>query len=341
MMVDYIYLGDAREMLAQLDSDSVDCIVTSPPYYRLRDYGVSGQIGLESTPEEYIDRLVSVFNEARRVLKPDGTAWINIADSYSGSGKGGANYPDNAAKWKQGTNRGSVQAPLPVTHATNCKPKDMIGIPWMLAFALRKEGWYLRQDIIWHKPNCMPESVRDRCTKSHEYIFLLSKSPKYYFDSEAIAEDIAESSCTRYRQDIGVQEGSTRVQGKKNGNMKAVFPRYGGKKYTEHPEQFYRTKSGSLYLPRPKRNKRDVWTIPTASYKEAHFATFPERLVEPCILAGCPAGGIVLDPFIGSGTIGYVAHRLGRHYIGCEINQDYRELALKRIAAAAYQINLL
>lgn len=334
MKINHIYNGEALEELKNLPDNSVNCCVTSPPYYGLRDYGVDGQIGLEEAPEQYIEILVSVFREVKRVLKDDGTLWVNIGDSYSGSGKGAAFYPDCANGTKQGTNKGSVGMVniIKTTKINNCKPKDLIGVPWMLAFALRADGWYLRQDIIWHKPNPMPESVKDRCTKSHEYIFLLSKSRNYYFDAEAIAEPTTESTTKRLSQNIENQTGSGRIPGKTNGNMKAVAPRFGGKKYTEKPEQFYRTKPGNIYDYRPKRNKRDVWTISTKPYKEAHFATFPPDLIEPCILAGCPQGGIVLDPFLGSGTTGVVATQYNREFIGIELNPDYCKIAEKRIS---------
>lgn len=317
-----IIIGDALERLKTLPSDSVDCCVTSPPYYALRDYGVDGQIGLEETPETYIDRLVEVFREVRRVLKNNGTLWVNIADSYAGSGKGAASYPENAKKYKQSTSHGMLGAEKTTKAKTpGIKPKDLIGIPWMLAFALRADGWYLRQDIIWQKPNAMPESVKDRCTKCHEYIFLLSKSRSYYFDGEAISEPCSESSVKRYQQNIEEQAGSLGPC-KNNGAMKAALPRYGGKKYTENPDQFYRTKSGTMYDPQLRRNKRDVWTISTAAFKGAHFATFPRKLIEPCILAGCPIGGTVLDPFIGSGTTAEVAQDLGRNCIGIDLNES-------------------
>lgn len=339
-MKNKIIEGDALAMLKTLDTASINCCVTSPPYYNLRDYGCDGQIGLESSPEEYIQKLVEIFREVRRVLKDDGTLWVNIADSYAGSGKGASNYPDNAKKYKQGTNKGSVGSYISKTTAVNCKPKDLIGIPWMLAFALRADGWYLRQDIIWQKPNPMPESVKDRCTKSHEYIFLLSKSPKYYFDGEAIAEPVADSSMARYSQDIEHQKGSDRVPGKTNGAMKAVKARYGGKKYTENPNLFYRTKSGNAYDFRPKRNKRDVWTVSTKPFKGAHFATFPPELIEPCILAGCPEGGIVLDPFAGSGTTGMVASQYGRHFVLIELNKDYVDLCQERVSGIQMRCSL-
>jgi len=260
-----------------------------------------------------------VFREVRRVLRDDGTLWLNIGDCYAGSGKGAASHPDNAAKYKQGTNKGMVGARQTIqTRIPKCKPKDLIGIPWMVAFALRNDGWYLRQDIIWAKPNPMPESVKDRCTKSHEYIFLLSKSAKYYYDAEAISEPVADSTVTR-------------VFGKTNGVMKAAAPRYGGKKYTENPKMFYRTKSGNAYDYRERRNKRDVWMVSTKPFKGAHFATFPPDLIRPCIRAGSRSGGIVLDPFFGSGTVGMVAKQEGRRFIGIDINPDYSEMAFNRI----------
>lgn len=283
-----IYNIDCLTGLKDIEPQSINCCVTSPPYYGLRDYGVDGQIGLEATPEEYMARLVAVFREVKRVLRDDGCLWINIGDSY--------------------------------------RDKSLIGIPWMLAFALRADGWYLRQDIIWAKPNPMPESVTDRCTKSHEYIFLLSKSAKYYYDAAAISEPVTQSPIERLGQDVEHQQGSERVPGK-NSTMKAVPPRYGGNKYTENPEEFNRTKSSNAYDYRPFRNKRDVWTVSTQPFKEAHFATFPPKLIEPCILAGCPIGGVVLDPFMGSGTTAKVAIELQRNYIGFEINCKYIDIA--------------
>lgn len=325
-----IYTGDALAVISEMDAQSVDCIITSPPYYGLRDYGISGQIGKESTPEEYIDRLVAVFHEAKRILKDDGTLWINIGDSYNGSGKGSANYPENAKRYKQGSNRGSVENPITPTHVANCKPKDLIGIPWMLAFALRADGWYLRQDIIWHKPNCMPESVKDRCVKSHEYLFLLSKSRKYYFDHMAIQEP------AKYPND----DRKSRNDSRRGTGMNAMNPKtvFGGKKYGNSKEM--RLYSGNEFVPRIMRNKRDVWDICTGGYKGAHFATFPEKLIEPCIMAGCPTGGVVLDPFLGSGTTAVVAARLGRRFAGIEINPDYVKIAETRISSVTHQDEL-
>lgn len=307
--------GDALSVLKTLPDGSVDCCVTSPPYYNLRDYGVNGQIGLEESPEEYIQKLVEIFREVKRVLKKDGTLWVNIADSYAGSGKGrckgGVAKMENFSE-KQKTNRGTVNGVLTKTTSENCKPKDLIGIPWMLAFALRADGWYLRQDIIWHKPNPMPEPVKDRCTKSHEYIFILSKSPRYYFDYEAIQEPASTYEDLKRR----VRNGHAEWKNKKAASTYAVS---GTGRSRE-----------SLYSKGGKRNKRDVWTITTKSYKGAHFATFPPDLIEPCILAGCPVGGVVLDPFAGSGTTGMVAKKLGRDFILIELNVEYIELCKER-----------
>ena len=321
-----IISSDAIQGLESIESASVDTCITSPPYYWLRDYGIDGQIGLEQTPEEYIDKLVQVFREVRRTLKNDGTLWIIIGDSYAGSNKG------VAGSKKQASNKGSDSVRGKRTPTLNdIKTKDLIGIPWRLAFALRADGWYLRQDIIWSKPNPMPESVTDRCTKAHEYIFLLSKAPKYYFNAEAISEVVADSTLKRIEQDIEHQKGSNRQMGR-NKPMKAVLPRFGGNKYTENPEVFFRTKSGNAYDYKPYRNKRSVWTVTTKPYKEAHFATFPIELIEPCVLAGSRPGGLVIDPFMGSGTTGIVAKMHGRNFIGIDINPEYCEIAKRRIS---------
>ena len=375
-----IYCGDSLEVLKTIPDNSIDCGVTSPPYYGLRDYGVDGQIGLEETPEQYIKRLVSVFSEFKRVLKLEGTLWVNIGDSYAGSSKGGAHYPECTEGYKQSTNKGMVnQKNIPGAYVGNgLKPKDLIGIPWMLAFALRADGWYLRQDIIWSKPNPMPESVTDRCTKGHEYIFLLSKSDRYYYDADAISEPVANSTVQRLSQNIDAQTGSARVPGKTNGNMKAVAPRYGGNKYTRDPEIFNRTKSGNAYQFRDRRNKRDVWnyedsliiwkwlynrigedandlyndyiaesqnknnvwTVSTKPFKEAHFATLPEELITPCILAGCPTNGVVLDMFFGSGTTGLVALKNFRNFIGIELNPEYVKMAERRLKPYLSQVSI-
>ena len=319
-----IYNGDALSILKTLPDCSVDMCVTSPPYYGLRDYGCDEQIGLEEAPEEYINRLVEVFHEIKRVLKDDGTLWVNIGDSYCGTGDKGNYHDPKNIKSRNG------QSISINKNIQGLKHKDMIGIPWMLAFALRADGWYLRQDIIWEKPNPMPESVKDRCTKSHEYIFLLSKNQRYYFDSAAIEEPVADSTRSRMKQDIENQIGSDRVIGKSNGRMKAVL-KFGGNKYSGNTDIHYRTKSGNEYDYASTRNKRDVWTVATKPVKFAHFATFPPKLIEPCILAGCRPGGVVIDPFFGSGTTGVVAEENNRNFIGIELNQDYIDIAKKRL----------
>lgn len=316
-----IEFGDCRDIMRRWATEGVKAqtCVTSPPYFGLRDYGHEGQIGLEQTPEQYIAAMVEVFRCVRDVLADDGTLWLNIGDSYfsttkgtGGTAKSGLNakrdddgslHPDRKS---QPTNQGYKLS----AGETGCKTKDLIGIPWMLAFALRADGWYLRQDIIWHKPNPMPESVRDRCTKAHEYVFLLSKSERYYFDSEAVAEPLAESSISRLMQNIEAQVGSARAHAgrKTNGNIKAA---------------------GNLET--GKRNRRSVWTVATRPYKGAHFATFPTELIDPCVLAGSKPGDIVLDPFMGSGTTAQVALHHGRQYLGCELNESYRELQEQRL----------
>lgn len=332
-----IHLGDCIERLRDMAAQSVNCCVTSPPYLGLRDYGHDGQIGLEKTPDEFVAKLVEVFREVRRVLRDDGTLWLNLGDTYWG-GKG-ANATSkalgNAAERGYKQSRGTVvtsmrpqDAPHPVL-----KGKDLIGIPWRVAFALQADGWYLRQDIIWHKPNPMPESVRDRCTKAHEYIFLLSKSARYYYDAEAIAEPLAESSKARLGQpNLKNQKGSDRVPGKTNGNMKAVGPRFGGGKYGDSDDPAHQTKSGNEWKGSKsgKRNRRSVWTVTTKPFTGAHFAVFPPDLIEPCVLAGCPEGGTVLDPFGGSGTTGMVARKHGRNAVLIEINPEYADMALLR-----------
>jgi DNA modification methylase len=324
-----ILVGECRESLAQLEANSVQCCVTSPPYFGLRDYGHAGQLGLESTPAEYVEKMVAVFREVKRVLRDDGTLWLNIGDSYA------ARYRQSGPEHAGALTRSSkgVLTDIVRDRPEGLKEKDLIGIPWMLAFALRADGWYLRSDIIWHKPNPMPESVTDRPTKSHEYLFLLSKSTTYYYDAEAIAEPITLSSASRLGQPtLPQQEGSARVPGKTNGNMKAVAPRFGGMKYGDNEAPEHRTKSGDV-CPNitGRRNARTVWTIATQPYSGAHFATFPPALIEPCIKAGSKEGDTVLDPFFGAGTTGLVADRLGRDCIGCELNPEYAELARKRI----------
>lgn len=318
--------------LGRLPDRSVDCCVTSPPYYGLRNYNHVDQIGLEDTPDAYVQKLVEVFREVRRVLKDEGNLWINLGDSYAGSGKGGQSDEKKSKNWQpEYGNKGKKYG---------LKPKDLIGIPWMVAFALRADGWYLRQDIIWHKPNPMPESVTDRCTKSHEYIFLLSKSQRYYYDYDAIKEPMKQSSISRLNQDVESQNGSDRVPGKTNGAMKAVGMYVGGKKHKNmqdkgqpvHSFHATRNNNGQEWQNADgKANKRSVWTVNTKPYKEAHFATYPAELIVPCIKAGCPEGGVVYDPFGGSGTTGEVAIRLGRKFILSEINPDYVKISNKRL----------
>lgn len=357
-----ILIGDVREHLKQLPDQSVNCVVTSPPYWGLRDYGtaswdggdlncdhqgkpmatkaninrncgtgndvknaqareffkdicgkcgakrIDSQIGLEQEPEDFINELVSVFREVKRVLRDDGTLWLNIGDSYSGSGKG------TAGNLGKKNNERHLEHKTGELVPSGTKPKDLVGIPWMLAFALRADGWYLRQDIIWAKPNPMPESVTDRCTKSHEYIFLLSKSPRYYYDHEAIKEPNADPKRTNYTPGKrAYAEGNTlQTPGKR----------------TRRNDGFQAYANGKVPI---GRNKRDVWTVTTKPYRGAHFATFPPDLIEPCILAGCPEGGTVLDPFFGAGTTGLVAQRHNRKWIGCELNPEYAAIAQARI----------
>lgn len=311
MLTNTILNGDALSVLKQLPDKSVHCCVTSPPYYALRDYGVDGQIGREETPGAYVQRLVEVFRELRRVLRSDGTLWLNIADTYCGTGD---KERSKDAKNPKGRNGQTVA----INRRTPfCKAKDMIGIPWMLALALRKDGWYLRSDIIWMKGNAMPESVRDRPTRCYEHIFLLAKSPRYYYDADAIAEPMAESSLVRLRYG-------------RSGSSKYAHAAPG---QTVQPINIPRT-GASAQPPKQRRNKRDVWLVNTTPYRGAHFAAFPPKLAELCILAGCPENGVVIDPFFGSGTTGAVAKSLNRKYIGIELNADYCELARQRIERA-------
>ncbi|MGQ7862532.1 DNA-methyltransferase [Pseudomonas sp. 32A] len=339
-----VLIGDCIESMRTLQDQSVNTCVTSPPYYGLRDYGMAGQIGLEETPAEFIERLVEVFREVRRVLRNDGTVWVNMGDTYA-SIAGGYAPGGSAGKHdmvSQAT-RGAVLRGTRRSPPAGLKQKDLMGIPWRLAFALQDDGWYLRQDIIWHKPNPMPESTRDRCTKSHEYLFLLSKSPRYYYDQDAIREPVALSSITRMAQDLEQQRGSDRVPGKSNGPMKAVrskrdsFKRDDSKREQPIPGQSlgtHRPEREESAWPLDTRNKRSVWTVPTQGFKGAHFATFPPDLIRPCILAGAPLGGIVFDPFGGAGTTAVVAMQEGRKSILCELNPEYAAMAERRIAAA-------
>lgn len=284
--------ADARAI--PLRDACVQCVVTSPPYFGLRDYGIGGQIGLEATPDTYVAALVAVFREIRRVLKPDGVVWLNLGDSYSGAASTGGAGKETAYTGKR---------VLPIKIG---KAKDLLGIPWRVAFALQADGWYLRADVIWSKPNPMPESVTDRPTKSHEYVFLLAKSARYYYHAGAIDEARAPVQGSTYSQpDKAARAGISR-----NGTGATTLR--------------HRTNT--------RRNRRSVWTITTQPYVGAHFATMPERLIEPCILAGSRCGDLVLDPFVGSGTVGVVAERFGRRWAGVDLNPDYHALARTRTA---------
>ena len=302
-MKDTILYGDCRKTLGAFLPKSAQMCVTSPPYYGLRDYGGEDQqIGLEQTPEDYVQELVNTFRLVRDVLKDDGTLWLNIGDSYYNYRSDG-NYPkQSVSKTKQDL---PDKTPVRGNKFKNLKSKDLIGIPWMLAFALRNDGWYLRQDIIWHKPNPMPESVKDRCTKSHEYIFLLSKSKNYYYDNEAIKEPA---------QDWGTRD---RSKGKYHNKGTGLAPHSG-------LEKSY-----------PTKNKRSVWSVTNKPYKGSHFATFPRDLIVPCIKAGSKRGDVILDPFMGSGTTAMVSKELGRFYLGCELHEDYGDLINKRLGLYA------
>jgi DNA modification methylase len=313
MNTHHIILGDCIAGMKTLGDQSINTCVTSPPYFGLRDYkGGDAEIGCEASPEDYVRKMVEVFREVHRVLRDDGTLWLNLGDSYASNGcyiNSWLKKEHNKGKKHLHTNNHDRYEDRKAFRGGEygIKGKDLMGVPWRVAFALQADGWYLRQDIIWNKPNPMPESVEDRCTKSHEYIFLLSKNPKYYYDQESVKEPVAESTVSRLSQkNLMNQNGSTRVPGKTNGNMKAV-----GNTET--------------------RNRRSVWTVTTKPFRGAHFATFPIDLITPCILAGCPEGGVVLDPFTGSGTTAVAALTNRRNFVGCELNPDYAKLAEDRI----------
>jgi len=360
-----IIVGDCREVLRSLDAESVQCCVTSPPYWKLRDYGtatweggdeacnhspeqrggrfaspvsrkqatnagsgtpsakdcpcgavrVDSQIGLESTPEQYVAGMVDVFREVRRVLRNDGTLWLNLGDSYASAGgaRGGDREPRRP----------------PITR----KAKDLVGIPWLVAFALQADGWWLRQDIIWHKPSPMPESVTDRCTKGHEYVFLFAKSNRYYFDAKAISEKAVTPDTAACNQ-WGRPEDTPPGQRPNKRPGRRVNP-IGGKKYNDSTNPQHRTKSNDDYTSNGRRNRRSVWTIASQPCNEAHFATMPPKLARLCILAGCPTGGTVIDPFSGAGTTGLVASNLNRKYVGIELNPGYAAMSLRRIQESA------
>ena len=359
-----IYCEDCRETMKRMPDNFVDCCVTSPPYYGLRDYGHPDQIGLEETPERYVEKLVQVFSRVKRVLKKGGTLWLNLGDSYAGSGRGIGDIKKSSEL--QRNHKASYVGDIKKGYTSNeLKPKDLIGIPWMVAFALRADGWYLRQDIIWHKPNPMPESVTDRCTKSHEYIFLLSKSAKYYYDAKSIATPYKDKTLTTYTAGprSGNGDGSGLVFSENLANsMKERKPKQwktpdgwdtgpgshgsfhknerekgfkgyehrgtGDKTLTGHSGNF--DLEGNL-IGDGLANKKSVWTVGTQSFPEAHFATFPEDLIIPCIKAGSPEGGIVYDPFMGAGTTALVSHKLNRKFIGSEISAEYCKIGEKRI----------
>ncbi|MHB2060265.1 DNA-methyltransferase [Pseudomonas monsensis] len=340
-----ILVGDCIDVMRTLPDKSVHTCVTSPPYFGLRDYGVDGQIGLEQTPAEFIARLVAVFREVRRVLRDDGTAWVNMGDSYAGSWGAQGKRETPAVISRNSISNHPKRAAGTGRLTEGYKGKDLMGMPWRLAFALQDDGWYLRQDIIWNKPNPMPESVRDRCTKSHEYVFLLSKSKKYYFDQAAILEPCSPNTHARLSQDVQAQIGSDRANGgaKSNGNMKATARKTNGVGWGHGSDADERQRgrvkdndsmNSALAIMPTERNKRSVWTVATHSFKGAHFATFPPDLIRPCVLAGAPRGGVVLDPFGGAGTTSLVSMQEGRRSIICELNPEYAAMARRRIDAA-------
>lgn len=361
-----IYQGDALAVLKTWPDACINCVVTSPPYWGLRDYGVKGQLGLEATPQAYIESMAATFSEVRRVLRDDGTLWLNIGDSYnSNSGammgknfRPGSGRADGRIDKRAQRNRDGV-------HAPDLKAKDLVGIPWMLAFALRADGWYLRQDIIWSKPNPMPESVTDRCTKAHEYIFMLSKSAKYFYDQKAIAEPGALSQIGRQRDDViggnkgdkthhspggsyntkqkqpagwdakpGAHKSIHRDGRSKPDKQRGHSRRHDG--FNDRWDQMNREEQCSGMI-----NKRSVWTVSPQPFPEAHFATFPEDLIAPCILAGTASQGLVLDPFMGAGTTALVAARLNRRFVGIELNPEYIKIAQKRVANEVAQEKFL
>jgi DNA modification methylase len=392
--------GDVLAVLRSLPDESINCCVTSPPYWGLRDYGIDpqiwddptagkcahewgeesykvkehdrpdhsgnkllptrgmqptskaaafeigtgsfcglcgawrGSLGLEPTTGLYIVHMVAVFEEVRRCLRKDGTCWVNMGDSYASAGGPGWQGKHGARGKRSHTQRRLIKNTVV---AAGIKAKDIVGIPWMVAFALRAAGWWLRQDIIWSKPNPLPESVTDRCTKAHEYVFLLTKSPRYYFNQNAITEECSENTHLRISQDLARQVASYRANGggKTNGPMKAVVRGSTAKiGKREDGTKWNKSFRESVVLQPVKRNKRSVWEIPSMPFSEAHFATFPEKLVEPCILSGCPPDGVVLDPFLGSGTTGIVAIRLGRKFVGIELKPEYVAMAGRRIRTA-------
>lgn len=313
-----ILRGDCLTILKTMDAESVHCCVTSPPYWGLRDYGMRGQLGLEDTPDGYVRQMVTVFDEVKRVLKQEGTLWLVLGDCYSSGNSGLLRRDNKGGVWT--SEKGEYMQPSskanPSRRPHGMKSKDLLGIPWRVAFALQAAGWYLRSDIIWHKPNPMPESVTDRPTKAHEYVFLLAKSKEYFYDGDAVREPASESSGWAKQRALGCNTW----------------------KYNETKERIRQSGQGidpSRGFGVPGfRNRRTVWTVATVPFKGAHFATFPPKLIEPCILAGCPEGGTVLDPFFGAGTTGLVAIQHGREFIGVEINPKYADMAEERLRRA-------
>jgi DNA modification methylase len=342
-----ILQGDCREVLRTLDDESVHCVVTSPPYFGLRDYGCDEQIGLEQTPAEFVEQIVGVMREVRRVLRPDGTLWLNLGDSYANDGKWGGETGGKQAY----LDRGSLLRNGREKRVTGLKAKDLIGIPWRVAFALQADGWWLRQDIIWHKPNPMPESVRDRCTKAHEYLFLMAKSERYYYDFDSMQESVTggaharkpgnkshkgtaayEAGDDKHRTKAGLVAYAERV-GRRDGPPGNPAERKLGAVGSgiKNNASF----DAAMEVMPDMRNRRSVWTVGTEPFSEAHFATFPPALIEPCVKAGCPEGGTVLDPFGGAGTTGLVADRLQRNAVLIELNPAYVEIAQRRIVGDA------
>lgn len=314
--------------MAELEAGSVQTCVTSPPYFGLRDYGMDGQLGLEATPEEYIAGMVAVFREVRRVLADDGTLWVNIGDSYCSTAPGTRNAPQTKGSTAKPEQWANARPKTP----DGMKPKDLIGIPWMLAFALRADGWYLRSEIIWHKPNPMPESVTDRPTKAHEQIFLLAKSQSYFYDHEAVKEPAKEWTGQAATFDRGSNKVASHVIPGQSAAQHRPRPSVKRGGFNGKTEVMAGTGQNAFRAVVPTRNRRSVWSIATSPYKGAHFATFPPALVEPCILAGSRPGDVVLDPFNGSGTTGQVALQHGRRYVGCELNPEYVALTYERLA---------
>jgi DNA modification methylase len=331
VILDKIYTGDNLAMMRTWPGAFVQTCVTSPPYFGLRDYGHEEQIGRESSLMDFVMRLTGVFREVKRVLRDDGTLWLNLGDSYNhydGNRGPGTNLDKSRPEARPNRPKGYGIS------EKSAKYKDLLGVPWAVAFALREDGWYLRDEIIWNKPNPMPSSTRDRCTRAHEHIFMFAKrARKYYYDQAAIRTPLKVASVKRLAQNVDMQKGSDRVPGKTNGAMKAVC--FGGSKGSNEGAESYtgRTKTGRERASgeNPGANKKSVWTVTTKPFKEKHFATFPPDLIEPCVLAGSPRGGVVLDPFMGAGTTGLVAARHGRRYIGCELNPEYVAIAEKRI----------